>query len=128
MAVRGHLLAYLNITAAMARAIIMALFILLHALLSTTEHICWHVESLIDSRTREANPDEKFPCVDNVLWMTDQASRFTWKATMQTICIMHTIFSKLSLGTDVQVPEWIQSAMQYYRDHKQGPTADFNCN
>ena len=128
MAVRGHLLAYLNITTAMARAIIMALFILLHALLSTTEHICWHVESLIELRTREANPDRKFACVDNVLWMTDQPGRFTWKATMQTICIMHTIFSKFSLGTDVQVPEWIQSAMQYYRDHKQGPTADFNCN
>ena len=128
MAVRGYLLAYLNITAAMARAIIMALFILLHALLSTTEHICWHVESLIDSRIGEANPDEKFPCVDKILWMTGQASRFAWKAIMQTICIMHTIFSKFSLGTDVQVPEWIQSAMQYYRDHKQGPTADFNCN
>ena len=128
MAIRGYVIAYLGITAAMARVIIMTLFILLHRLLTTTEHICWHVESLTEVRTRDASPDRKVACVDTVLWMIDQASRFTWKATMQAICIMHTIFSRLTLGTDAHVPEWIQSAMRYYRDHEQGPTADFNHN
>ena len=127
MAVREYLLAFLNIFVAMARAILMAFFLLLHVLLKATEQACWHVETFIDSRC-VAKPDPKSLWEDKIIWVCDRISRYAWRATMEAICIMNSLYMGLTLDTHDQAPGWIQSAMQYYRDHKHGPTADFNIN
>ena len=129
MAVRFHLVAILNIVAAMGRMFLTGLFALLHAALWASELACWHIEAIIEERMSKVGREQKLSSfVENVLWYTDRSCRFAWRCIMRSICAIHTAYMTLSAGITVQAPAWVPEAMHYFYDHDQGPTSDFNLN